>query len=199
MPETARALVSNLKPEGAEPDSGVDWMTVIANVKSGDAKGMEDLHRLLDPGIRFYLVRRMKIEHIEEGARETFATLTSAIRSEGIREQEPLMELVRKIVGRQAAEYSDQESLNWNHPGLHGQGVVPSDSKIPRSQSIDQMIKVLKSLPPRAREALTRFYFGQQPQEKICLEMQVSLADFVLWKVGLKTSYYENVEGQSWI
>ena len=197
MPETARALVSNLKPEGAEPDSGVDWTTVIANVKSGDAKGMEDLHRLLDPGIRFYLVRRMKIEHIEERLRETFAILTSAIQTEGIREHEPLMELVRRIVGQQADAYSDQEWQNWNHPGWDA--AIPRDNKLPRSQTIDRMITELKNLPPRAREALTRFYFGQQPQEKICGEMQVSLAEFLLWKAGLKTSYYEHGEGQSWI
>ncbi len=125
--------------------------------------------------------------------------MTSAIKSEGIREHEPLMELVRRIVGQQADAYSDQEWQNWDQPRWNGEAAVPSNRNPPRSLTIDRMINVLKSLSPLTRDGLTKFYFGRQRQETICGEMQISLAEFLMWKAALKASYYEQIEGQSWL
>jgi DNA-directed RNA polymerase specialized sigma subunit len=53
------------------------------------------------------------------------------------------------------------------------------------------MAKVLMRMSAREREVLTRFYFHQQTQTRICQEMQLGVAQFLLLKARAKANFWE--------
>jgi hypothetical protein len=168
----------------------VDWQALLARIKGGDPTGTEELHRLLSRGIRFYLSRRLGLQKLEERVKETFTILTNALKAEVAYEHEPSMNLVRTIVVNQLTTYTEEEISLRRQPWVEGPHVVTvNQSAFPKT--VDRMAVVLANMSPRGREALTRFYFREQPQERICEEMLLSETEFGLMKATVKASFDE--------
>jgi DNA-directed RNA polymerase specialized sigma24 family protein len=53
------------------------------------------------------------------------------------------------------------------------------------------MLQVLRSISPRDREILTRFYLYEQTQEQICREMDLTETQFRLLKSRAKARFAE--------
>ena len=51
------------------------------------------------------------------------------------------------------------------------------------------MVRILRRMPLRDREVLTRFYLHEQTQEQICAEMGLSETQFRLLKSRAKTRF----------
>jgi RNA polymerase sigma-70 factor, ECF subfamily len=166
-------------------EDATDWLVV--KVKSDDSEGRDELHRLFSRGIRFYLTRRLGLQQLDARFQETFTILINAIKAETMNEYKPLIRLVHSIVLKQAAAYRDQDLQNLDQPAAGSSTVIHetgrhSEQEASHLQNIDRMVTVLTSMSPRDREMLTRFYFHQQTQARICQEMQLGVTQFLLLK-----------------
>ena len=164
-----------MKSWQSEPESSVDWLALVLKVKSDDPEGRDELHRLFSRGIRFYLNRRLGLQQLDARVQETFTFLVNAIKREELNEHKPFISLVRAIVLQQVAAYCDEDLQNLGQQVAESPGRKTTDL-----QNIDRMVTVLKSMAPRDREALTRFYFHEQTQARICEEMQFDVTQFLL-------------------
>src|SRR5205807_4321960 len=119
------------------------------------------------------------VQQLEAKFRETFTILVNAIKTETLNEYKPLIRLVHAIVLKQAAVYRDQDLQNLDQPAAGSSSVIPEARRHPEQknthlQNMDRMVTILSSMSPRrAREMLTRFYFHEQTQARICEEMQL--------------------------
>jgi len=143
---------------------------------------------------------------LEARVQETFTLLVSAVESEGFRKDEPLETLVRTIVLKQIAAYTDEDVLSQDEPGIKSPGVSLNQchrgTKSIHLKDQDALVKVLRSTSVRDQEALFRFYSYKQPPEKICEEMHFSETQFLLLKGAVKESFCQATtatsEGGTW-
>jgi RNA polymerase sigma-70 factor (ECF subfamily) len=107
------------------------------------------------------------------------------------------MGYVRTIVRRQvAAQIEDniasrrkQFDLDWGL-AVKDTGSNPEQAAI-RQQNQQLAVKVLKSIAPRDREILIRFYLWEQPAGQICTEMGLTDTQFRLLKSRAKARFGE--------
>jgi len=62
-----------VKSSASHPEDAADWLVV--KVKNDDPEGRDQLHRLFSRGIRFYLTRRLGLQHLDARFQETFTIL----------------------------------------------------------------------------------------------------------------------------
>jgi RNA polymerase sigma-70 factor, ECF subfamily len=174
-----------------------DWATLVAQIKTGDDAGLERLYQVFSRGIRYYLCRQLGPEELEDRVHDSFLTVVHAIRKGELREPERLMGFVRTIVRRQVATYIDQAVHKRRDQIEIEPNVTVVDSKEdPEEQAIarqkvELMKAVLRTLSPRDREILERFYLKEEPQEQICREMDLSETQFRLLKSRAKARFGE--------
>jgi DNA-directed RNA polymerase specialized sigma24 family protein len=183
-----------VKSAASHPEDAADWL--VGKVKSDDPEGRDDLHRLFSRGIRFYLTRRLGLLQLDARFQETFTILVNAIKTETLNEYKPLIRLVHDIVLKQAAAYRDQDLQNLDEPAAGSSNVILDASRHPAQttthlQDIDRMVTVLTAMSPRDREVLTRFYFHEQTQARICEEMQMGVTQFLLLKARAMAMFWE--------
>jgi RNA polymerase sigma-70 factor (ECF subfamily) len=174
-----------------------DWATLVAQVKNGDDAGLERLYQIFSRGIRYYLCRQLGPEELEDRVHDSFLTVVHAIRKGDLREPERLMGFVRTIVRRQVATYIDQ-AVHRRRDQIELEPTVtvvdrkdgPEEQAIAR-QKVELMKEVLKSLSPRDRDVLERFYLKEEPQEQICRELDLSETQFRLLKSRAKARFGE--------
>jgi len=102
---------------------------------------------------------------------------------------------VRTIIRRQvAAQIEDnvlsrrqQFDLDWGL-AVGDTGSNPEQAAI-RQENQQIAVKVLKSIAPRDREILIRFYLWEQPAEQICTEMRLTDTQFRLLKSRAKARF----------
>jgi DNA-directed RNA polymerase specialized sigma24 family protein len=183
-----------VKSPASHPEDVADWLVV--QVKSDDPAGRDALHRLFSRGIRFYLTRRLGLRQLDARFQETFTVLINAIKTETLSEYKPLIRLVHDIVLKQAAAYRDQDLQNLDEPAAGSSSLIleatrHTEQKASQLQDIDRMVTVLTGMSPRDREVLTRFYFHEQTQARICEEMQLGVTQFLLLKARAKADFWE--------
>jgi RNA polymerase sigma factor (sigma-70 family) len=158
---------------------------------------MEELYALFSRGIRYYLVRQLGPQELEDKIHDTFVVVVQAIRRGELREPSRLMGFVRTIVRRQVAAHIDkvvqsrreQTELD-STTRVMDPGTNPEESAI-FSERKDLIHRVLSEIPSRDREILTRFYLQEQSQEQICAEMDLSDTQFRLLKSRAKARFGE--------
>lgn len=182
-----------------DPDSSVDWLALVTMIKANDSKGISVLRQVFFQGIRFFLGRRLGLHQLEQRAEETFTILTNSIRTAELLN---LVTLVRVVVLDQIAAYSAADVQKRSQPQAVSSGIILDHSVHPDRKSIqlestELMFGVLGHMSVRNQEALTRFYLNKQTQEQLCQEMQLSEAEFLLLKSGIKASFAEGLLGIS--
>ncbi|MBK9166403.1 MAG: sigma-70 family RNA polymerase sigma factor [Bryobacterales bacterium] len=190
--------LSRIAPEqAASPDwAAIDWVRLVASVRSGEKAGMEQLYGLFVRGIRFYLCRQLGTQDVEDKVHDTFVVVVEAIRSGELRDPNRLMGFVRTVVRRQVAAYiteavTGRERLRPESEGtLSSHDVTPEEAAI-ESQQEEIMARILRGIPSRDREILTRFYLLEQPQHQICSEMNLTETQFRLLKSRAKARFGE--------
>lgn len=189
---------------GANADSALPenpptprWTPLVEGALAGDAAAIEELYRLLARGIRFFLCRHLGSHDLDDRVHDTFLVIIRSIQSGGLREPERLMGFVRTIVRRQVASYieesmlSRREQLDLEVSGRVADHRHDPEQQILREQRIQLMLQVLRSISPRDREILTRFYLYEQTQEQICEEMGLTETQFRLLKSRAKARFAE--------
>ncbi len=190
MPPT---LNGSSTPGAARPN----WADLVARILADEPSGMEDLYDVFSRGIRFYLCRHLGSEELDDRVHDTFLIVVQAIRRGELREPQRLMGFVRTIVRRQVATYIDRAvQTRKGQAGFESALTVCDERRDPEQdlmarQQVEIMEEVLRSVPRRDREILTRFYLLGQTVEQICQEMNLNETQFRLLKSRAKTRFGE--------
>lgn len=178
-------------------DSTHPWARLVAKIRLNDPDGMEELYRVFSRGVRYYLCRQLGPQDLDDRVHDTFLIVAQAIQRGELREPDRLMGYVRTIVRRQVAAQIEDNVLSRKHQFDLDWGLaVKDDSSNPEQTAIRQenqqiALKVLKSISPRDREILIRFYLREEPAEQICFEMGLTDTQFRLLKSRAKARFGE--------
>ncbi len=175
--------------------SGVDWQALVDGVQKGDAAAMEDLYRLFSRGLRFYICRHLGVQDLDDRVHDAFIVVVEAIQRGALREPERLMGFVRTIARRQVAGHIDsairqrKEEVDLEIGAHVADGRTNPESSAFERQRAELMKQVLRSLPVKDREILTRYYLYEQTQEQICRDMSLNKTQFRLLKSRAKARF----------
>lgn len=181
-----------------EPDEGSaapSWSSLVARVRAGDPAGMEELYRVFSKGVRFYLCRQLGPQDLDDKVHDVFLIITQSIQKGDLREPDRLMGYVRTVVRRQVAAHIDTAVQTRRYQTDLDFGMALSDHdpdperRIIERQHVELALRILKSLPKRDREVLTRFYLQEQPPDQICRETGLTETQFRLVKSRAKARF----------
>lgn len=197
---TSVTMVEDPDQQAYQPDAFQiqDWAQLVARIHDGDPTAMEELYSIFGKGIRYFLLRNLGVDEVDDRVHDCFLIVTQAIQNGELRDPARLMGYVRTVVKRQIAatietavsrrrnEVDYEESLftlmDWKGDPEHS---------MLQQQRTEIARKVLKNVSRRDREILDRFYVQEQPQEKICEEMGLSYNQFRLLKSRAKARFGE--------
>ncbi len=172
-----------------------DWATLVDRMKDGDDDAMRQFYDLFRRGIRAQFRRQLNAQEIEDRVHDTFVIVIQALRRGELRDPECLRGFVRTIVRRQIAAYIDQMVRNRQEQTGLESGLAVRDSRCDPEEDLiarqrkEIMLRILKSISPRDREILTRFYLYGESQDQICAEMGLSDTQFRLLKSRAKARF----------
>jgi len=191
-------MVANMiedSSDARQASSQPAWAELVDKIKQNDTTGLEELYRVFSRGVRFYLCKQLGPQDLDDRVHDTFLTVAQAIQRGDLREPERLMGYVRTIVRRQIAAQIEENVQSRKHEidldwglAVRDAGSDPEQIAI-QSQSEDIARKVLKSIAPRDREVLIRFYLEEQTAEQICGEMSLTETQFRLLKSRAKARF----------
>jgi RNA polymerase sigma factor (sigma-70 family) len=181
-----------------EPLPEHDWSAIVNGIRNGDQAAMESLYGIFSRGFRYFLLRNLGPEDLDDKVHDCFVIVAQAIRNGDLREPERLMGYVRTVVKRQVAASIDvavhqrrtradfEDTLfavsDWREN--------PERSVIAR-QRTEIARQVMESISARDRDILRRFYVLEQSQEQICAAMGLSYNQFRLLKSRAKARFGE--------
>jgi RNA polymerase sigma factor (sigma-70 family) len=171
------------------------WAELVEKIRQNDPDGLEELYNVFSRGVRFYLCRQLGPQDLDDRVHDTFIVVAQAIQRGELREPDRLMGYVRTIVRRQVAAQIEDNVLSRRQQFDLDWGLAVRDSNSnPEQAAIRQenqqiAVKVLKSIAPRDREILIRFYLWEQPAEQICSEMGLTDTQFRLLKSRAKARF----------
>jgi RNA polymerase sigma-70 factor (ECF subfamily) len=175
-----------------------DWASLVSGIRDGDSAAMAELYGIFAKGIRYFLLRNLGPDDLDDKVHDCFVIVTQAIQNGDLREPERLMGYVRTVVKRQIAASIDiavqrrrtrvdfEDSMfsvsDWREN--------PERSVMTR-QRAEIARKVLNGVSRRDRDILNRFYVLEQSQEQICADMGLSYNQFRLLKSRAKARFGE--------
>ncbi len=171
------------------------WAELVEKIRRNESDGLEELYRVFSKGVRFYLCRQLGPQDLDDRVHDTFIIVAQAIQRGELREPDRLMGYVRTIVRRQVAAQIEENVINRRQQfdldwglAVHDGGSNPEQAAI-RQENQQIAVKVLKSIAPRDREILIRFYLWEQPADQICSEMGLTDTQFRLLKSRAKARF----------
>ena len=185
-------------PDRAQPEAFQirDWAQIVARIREGDAAAMEELYAIFARGIRYFLLRNLGSEELDDRVHDCFVIVTEAIQNGELRDPARLMGYVRTVVKRQIASAIDS-AVDQRRTQVDYEETMftltdfnndPEQAIITRQRS-EIARKVMSSISRRDREILDRFYVQEQSQDQICEEMGLSTTQFRLLKSRAKTRF----------
>jgi RNA polymerase sigma-70 factor (ECF subfamily) len=188
----------------SEPESSVsgevltvdaNWWVLVERIRAGEPEALEELYSIFSKGVRFYLCRQLGAQELDDKVHDAFLIVVQTIQKGELREPDRLMGFVRTVVRRQVAAHIDEVvHMRREKLDLDSGVTLPDRRRNPEEKAIsveteDLMTRVLRSMSPRDREILTRFYLHEQPQEQICREMGLTSTQFRLLKSRAKARF----------
>jgi RNA polymerase sigma factor (sigma-70 family) len=184
-----------------EPAEGLritDWSEIVARIRDGDGAAMEELYAIFAKGIRYFLLRNLGSEDLDDRVHDCFVIVAEAIRKGELRDPARLMGFVRTVVKRQIAA-NIENAVNKRRSQVEYEESMfsisdwkddPEQSLLARQRS-EIARKVMTGISRRDREILQRFYVDEQPQDQICREMDLTYNQFRLLKSRAKARFGE--------
>src|ERR1700689_1231087 len=102
--QTVQTLPDAERPDGQQPP---DWSSLVSGVRDGDSAAMAELYLIFAKGIRYFLLRNLGPDELDDKVHDCFVIVTQAIQNGDLREPERLMGYVRTVVKRQIAASID--------------------------------------------------------------------------------------------
>src|SRR5579863_8116767 len=84
-----------------------DWAALVGRIRNDDSAAMAELYGIFAKGIRYFLLRNLGPEEIDDKVHDCFVIVAQAIKNGDLREPERLMGYVRTVVKRQIAASID--------------------------------------------------------------------------------------------
>src|SRR5580693_3388435 len=187
-------------PEVDRPDAMQvpDWAKLVSGVRDGDSAAMAELYGIFAKGIRYFLLRNLGPEDLDDKVHDCFIIVTQAIQNGDLREPERLMGYVRTVVKRQIAASIDVAvHQRRNRVDFEDSMFTLSDWRENPERNVIAMQraeiarKVLNGVSRRDRDILNRFYVLEQTQEQICADMGLTYNQFRLLKSRAKARFGE--------
>jgi len=194
MELTERANLANQTDTGPQE---ISWPDLVRRIRGGDATAMEELYRVFSKGIRFFLYRQLGPQDLDDKVHDVWVSVTQSIQQGALREPERLMGYVRTVVRRQVAAHIDAAMRTRRNMIELDRGLpLSSHDPDPERRAIDRQneeaaLRLLRSISPRDREVLVRFYLQEQPAAEICRSMNLSETQFRLIKSRAKARFGE--------
>ena len=169
---------------------------LVRRLREGEPEAMEELYSLFSNGMRYYLCRQLGPDDLEDKLHDAFLVVVDSIRAGELRDPSRLMGFVRTVVKRVAAATIEQQAQSRREQLDEERTASVADSSNPEGtvffhQQVQLIREVLANMPVRDREILRRFYFEEQPQQKICDDLGISLSQFRLMKSRAKSRFGE--------
>jgi RNA polymerase sigma-70 factor, ECF subfamily len=184
-----------------EPPAGLqvpDWAAFVTRIRDGDSEAMAELYTVFAKGIRYFLLRNLGPEDLDDKVHDCFVIVAQAIRNGDLREPERLMGYVRTVVKRQIAASIDVAvQQRRNRVEFEESMFYVSDWRenpertVIAQQRAEIARKVLNGVSRRDRDILNRFYVLEQSQEQICADMGLTYNQFRLLKSRAKARFGE--------
>jgi RNA polymerase sigma-70 factor (ECF subfamily) len=197
--ESARELSENVGEEVRPEVLPVpDWAKLVNGIRNGDSGAMAELYGIFARGIRYFLLRNLGPDDLDDKVHDCFVIVAQAIQDGDLREPERLMGYVRTVVKRQIAASIDV-AVQQRRTRVDFEDTMfsvsdwrenPERSMLTR-QRAEIARKVLNGVSRRDREILNRFYVLEQTQEQICADMGLSYNQFRLLKSRAKARFGE--------
>ena len=175
-----------------------DWTSLVDRIRNDDSAAMAELYAIFAKGIRYFLLRNLGPDDLDDKVHDCFVIVTQAIRNGDLREPERLMGYVRTVVKRQIAASIDVAvQQRRNRVDFEDSLFTLSDWRENPERNVIAMQraeiarKVLNGVSRRDRDILNRFYVLEQTQEQICAEMGLSYNQFRLLKSRAKARFGE--------
>jgi len=184
-------------PGKPEPDFLTrDWSSLVLRIRNREDAAMEELYAVFSRGIRYFLLRSLGPEDLDDKVHDCFVVVVQAIQSGHLREPERLMGFVRTVVKRQIAGCIDV-AVNQRRNRADFDDIIDSVAERGRDperaaiahQRAETARKVLDGVSRRDRDILQRFYVAEQSQEQICAEMGLTYNQFRLLKCRAKARF----------
>lgn len=191
------AVPESSTPTGTALTDQTCWPDVVRRIRSGDSAAMEDLYRVFNKGIRFFLCRQLGPQDLDDRVHDVFLMVTQSICRGELREPERLMGYIRTVVRRHvAAQIQELVRARRNESEEDGRTLLCDHAWDPERSAIERQneelaFRVLRSIAQRDREVLTRFYLREQSAEEICREMHLTETQFRLMKSRAKARFGE--------
>ena len=189
--------------EGSESDRAQplpprDWSALVQGIRDSDPNAMESLYAIFARGVRFFLLRNLGPEELEDKVHDCFVIVTEAIQNGELREPDRLMGYVRTVVKRQIAASIDV-AVQQRRTRVDFEETLFSISdwrdnperSVLAQQRTDIARQVLSEIPKRDRDILQRFYVLEQSQDQICADLGRSYNQFRLLKSRAKARFGE--------
>ena len=173
-----------------------DWGSLVVRIQNGDATALEQLYSFFAKGVRYFFLRALGPEELDDRVHDCFVIVTEALRAGELREPARLMGYIRTVVRRQiAAIIQESISKRRTHVDFADSLFTIADWKEDPEKSVASKQreaigrKVLKEISDRDREVLMRFYVHEQSYETICQDMGLTYNQFRLLKSRAKARF----------
>jgi RNA polymerase sigma factor (sigma-70 family) len=191
-PDDARAA------EQASTADVPDWASLVNGIREGNSVAMAELYGIFAKGIRYFLLRNLGPDDLDDKVHDCFLIVAQAIRNGDLREPDRLMGYVRTVVKRQIAASIDL-AVQQRRTRADFEDTMFSVSDwrdnpertVMARQRAEIARKVLDGISRRDREILNRFYVLEQSQERICADMDLTYNQFRLLKSRAKARFGE--------
>jgi RNA polymerase sigma-70 factor, ECF subfamily len=186
------------EPERADAFQIPDWARLVARIHDGDPAAMEELYAIFGKGIRYFLLRNLGADELDDRVHDCFVIVAQAIQNGELRDPARLMGYVRTVVKRQIAA-TIEVAVNRRRTHVDYEETLftltdwrdnPERTLLSR-QRADIARRVMNGVSRRDREILHRFYVDEQSQEQICREMALTYNQFRLLKSRAKARFGE--------
>jgi RNA polymerase sigma-70 factor (ECF subfamily) len=178
---------------------GPDCAALVRRILNGEAAAIEELYAIFARGVRFFLLRNLGPEELDDKVHDCFVIVLQAIHDGDIRDPARLMGYVRTVVKRKivaSIDYAVQQRRT--RVDLEGSlGLLSDRREDPeRGMSSRQEIEIARKVfeegvSGRDREILQRFYVLEQSQDRIRADMDLSSNQFRLLKSRAKARFGE--------
>jgi RNA polymerase sigma-70 factor, ECF subfamily len=176
-------LVMNSDVRSSAPDAEL----IVKLIQQGHPQGEELLYTTLSRGLRYLAIHKLG-EEGNDCFHEVFITLLSTIRDGALKDPTALFGYARTILKREIIDRFE-ERRKWNYEDSFDWTIVPSaDPALPADQAYESrhrakiMQEGLKTLRPKEREILVRYYLEEQEPEIIQREMDLTETQYRLLK-----------------
>ena len=170
------------------------WTLLVGRVQKGEADALTELYQIFGRGVRFSMLRQLGPQEIDDRVHDVFLVVVKAIQKGELRDPARLMGFVRTVVQRHVATRIDylvqarREEVPLEKGPIIDRTGTPEQQAM-GGQQVELMLKVLRGMPPRDCDILTRFYLNEQSQEQICRELALTETQYRLLKSRAKARF----------